>query len=55
MKAKFWIGLLIGVMGIVSQAKADLAIDVSGAQRDPMPIALADMIHDCFFLGQQGN
>ena len=36
-------------------AKADLAIDVSGAMRDPMPIALADIIHDGFFIGQQGN
>ena len=46
MRCKFWATLLLVVLGVVWEAKAELAIDVSGAQRDPMPIALADMIHD---------
>ena len=36
-------------------AKAELSIDVSGAMRDPMPIAIPEMIHDGFFIGQQGE
>lgn len=55
MRCKFWATLLLVVLGVAWEAKAELAIDVSGAQRDPMPIALAEMIHDGFFLGQQGN
>lgn len=43
------------VMLFCGNAKAELAIDVSGAMRDPMPIAIPEMIHDGFFIGQQGK
>ena len=54
MKLKFLIVLLLGII-ITDVAKADLAIDVSGAMRDPMPIAIPEMIHDGFFIGQQAK
>ncbi len=54
MKIKYWICLIIGLLAALP-ARAELAIDVSGAMRDPMPIALPDMIHDGFFIGQQGD
>ena len=54
MKTKFMV-VLVGCFLSVFSAKAELAIDVSGAMRDPMPIALPEMIHDGFFIGQQGN
>lgn len=33
-------------------AKAELEIDINGAMRDPMPIAIPEMIHDGFWVGQ---
>ena len=54
MKIKFFGILLCGLLMAFS-AQADLAIDVSGAMRDPMPVALPEMVHDGFFIGQQGN
>ncbi len=54
MKTKF-IGILLVCLLMVVSAKAELAIDVSGAMRDPMPIAIPEMIHDGFFIGQQGD
>lgn len=36
----------------VSPAKAELRIDVTGAMRDPMPIAIPEFIHQGFFVGQ---
>lgn len=54
MKIKFIVAFLYCLFSAVS-AKAELAIDVSGAMRDPMPIAIPDMIHDGFFIGQQGD
>ena len=54
MKLKLWAVLLTGLFFSLP-ARAELAIDVSGAMRDPMPIALPEMIHDGFFLGQQGD
>ena len=54
MKIKFFGILLCGLLMAFS-AQADLAIDVSGAMRDPMPVAIPEMVHDGFFIGQQGN
>ena len=54
MKIKFF-GILFCGLFTVFSARADLAIDVSGAMRDPMPIAIPEMVHDGFFIGQQGN
>ena len=54
MKIKSLFVLFIGLLAAFP-AKAELAIDVSGAMREPMPIALPDMIHDGFFVGQQGK
>ncbi len=55
MKNRFFAILFVVAALFSSQAKADLAIDVSGAMRDPMPIAIPEIIHDGFFIGQQGN
>lgn len=54
MKIKYLAVLLISLIMSVL-ARAELAIDVSGAMRDPMPIAISEMIHEGFFLGQQGK
>ena len=54
MKLKFVISLFMGILCSLS-ARAELAIDVSGAMRDPMPIAIPSMVHDGFFIGQQGD
>ncbi len=54
MKIKSLILSLLTIFYCTS-ANAELAIDVSGAMRDPMPIAIPDMAHDGFFIGQQGN
>lgn len=40
---------------IVSPARAELEIDVAGAMRDPMPIAIPEMISDGYFVGQFGK
>ena len=53
MKAKIF--AFFAVLLFAMPVRADLAIDVSGAMRDPMPIALPEMIHDGFFIGQQGK
>ena len=53
MKTKFF--AFFAALLFAMPAKADLAIDVSGAMRDPMPIAIPEMIHDGFFIGQQGS
>ena len=54
MKLKSLFVLFIGLLSAFP-VRAELAIDVSGAMREPMPIALPDMIHDGFFVGQQGK
>ena len=54
MKLKFFICLFVSLINF-TVAKAELAIDVSGAMRDPMPIAIPSIIHDGFFVGQQGD
>ena len=45
---KIW--LFLAALMITNPAKAELQIDVSGAMRDPMPIAFPEMIHDGFFV-----
>ena len=47
--------VLLGLIAFALPAQAELSIDVSGAMRDPMPIAISEMIHDGFFIGQQGE
>lgn len=54
MMKRFFAYMLV-VLGTALPARAELAIDVSGAMRDPMPIAVPEMIHDGFFVGQQGK
>ena len=54
MKLKVFACLFLGLL-MSGAAKAELAIDVSGAMRDPMPIAIPSIIHDGFFIGQQGD
>lgn len=52
MKIKYW--LFLGMLCLAMSARAELQIDVNGAMRDPMPIAFPEMIHDGFWIGQQG-
>ena len=47
--------VLFTLLSFALPARAELSIDVSGAMRDPMPIALPEVIHDGFFIGQQGE
>ena len=54
MKLRFlWI--VLAVVALAAPARAELQIVVSGAMRDPMPIAFPEMIHDGFFVGQYGD
>ena len=54
MKIRYWLALA-GALFLATPARAELQIDVTGAQRDPMPIALPEMVHQGFFVGQQGR
>lgn len=54
MKFKFFIALFSALF-VSFSAKAELRIDVTGAMRNPMPIAFPDMSHQGFWLGQQGD
>lgn len=54
MKLRYVLTLLLGLLACFP-ARAELQIDVSGAMRDPMPIAIPEMIHQGFFVGQYGN
>lgn len=54
MRLKNLWALVVAVL-IISPAKAELQIDVTGAMRDPMPIAFPEMIHNGFFVGQYGS
>lgn len=54
MKFKYIVTLILGLLA-VNPAKAELQIDVTGAMRDPMPIAFPEMIHNGFFVGQFGE
>jgi TolB protein len=55
MKSKSIVWVFLAALFVIKPVYADLAIDVSGAMRDPMPVAIPDMIHDGFFIGQQGK
>ena len=54
MKLKYILTLLLGLV-TAAPARAELRIDVSGAMREPMPIAFPEMIHDGFFVGQTAS
>lgn len=51
MKLKYVLTLFLCLFAAFP-AKAELEIDVNGAMRDPMPIAIPEMIHDGFWVGQ---
>lgn len=51
MKFKYILSMVLSLM-FVSPARAELQIDVSGAMRDPMPIAFPEMISEGFWVGQ---
>ena len=51
MKFKYILALLLGLL-TAFPARAELEIDVNGAMRDPMPIAIPEMIHEGFWIGQ---
>lgn len=51
MKFKYILVLLLGLL-TAFPARAELEIDVNGAMRDPMPIAIPEMIHEGFWVGQ---
>ena len=51
MKFKYILVLLLGLL-TAFPARAELEIDVNGAMRDPMPIAIPEMIHEGFWIGQ---
>ena len=44
-----WIFMTCGV------ARAELSIDVTGAMREPMPVAFPEMVHDGFWVGRYGD
>ena len=52
MKLKIW--LFIAMVCFAVPVRAELQIDVNGAMRDPMPIAIPEVIHNGFWIGQQG-
>ena len=54
MKLKYVLVMVLCLFA-AGNAKAELEIEVAGAQRDPMPIAFPEMIHDGFFVGQYAN
>ena len=50
-----YLALLVCSLFVATSVKAELRIDVSGAMREPMPIAFPEMIHDGFFVGRYGS
>ncbi len=50
MKLKYVLALVMCLF--VAPARAELQIDVTGAMRDPLPLAFPEMIHDGFWVGQ---
>lgn len=50
MKLKYVLALVMCL--IVTPARAELQIDVTGAMRDPLPLAFPEMIHEGFWVGQ---
>ena len=53
MKLKHILALVMCL--IVTPAKAELQIDVTGAMRDPLPLAFPEMIHEGFWVGQYAS
>lgn len=53
MKLKYYLALVL--MLLATPVKAELEINVAGAMRDPMPLAMPEMIHDGFFVGQYAD
>ena len=53
MKIKYLLACLCFLLPVT--AKAELQIDVNGAVRDPMPIAIPEMIHQGFWVGQYAS
>ena len=53
MKLKFVFACLLMLLPNIS--KAEIQIDVNGAMRDPMPIAIPEMIHQGFWIGQYAS
>ena len=51
MKFRYFLTVLFSLL-VITPAKAELQIDVNGAVRDPMPIAIPEMIHEGFWIGQ---
>ncbi len=54
MKFRYFLTVLFSLL-VITPAQAELQIDVNGAVRDPMPIAIPEMIHEGFWIGQQGS
>lgn len=50
MKLKYVLALVMCLF--VAPARAELQIDVTGAMRDPLPLAFPEMIHEGFWVGQ---
>ena len=55
MKFKIFFATILAVVFCNSQVKAELQIDVVGAMREPLPIAIPEMIHEGFWVGQYGK
>ena len=47
--------LILGSMLWIIPAKAELEIDINGATRNPMPIAIPEIGHDGFFIGRYAS
>ena len=50
-----YLALLVCGLFFAGSARAELKIDVSGAMREPMPVAFPEMIHNGFFVGRYGK
>ncbi|MBE6452674.1 MAG: Tol-Pal system protein TolB [Alphaproteobacteria bacterium] len=50
-----WLAIFLCGLILTPSAKAELRIDVTGAMREPMPIAFPEMIHKGFFVGRYGS
>ena len=50
MKLKYVLALVMCLF--VAPARAELQIDVTGAMRDPLPLAFPEMLHEGFWVGQ---
>lgn len=50
-----WLAVFFCSLIASFSAKAELRIDVTGAMREPMPVAFPEMIHEGFFVGRYGS